>query len=295
MTSQPTHRVVVGVDGSPDALRAVRWAAAEAARRHAALHLVSSYVWAQDRMPGLPGLSPNAAGDHLRAAAENAATEAAAVATETLPASAVDREVVVGFAAAVLVDRSRDAELVVVGSRGLGRISSVFAGSTAVATATHAACPTVIVRGAEHAGGPVGPVVVGIDGTLTSEAAIAFAFDAAAARRAPLVAVHTWVQVLGDPNLAAITDFRALADEEREVLAERLAGWGEKYPDVEVRRVVAQGGAARALLDLAADAQLVVVGSRGHGELAGVLLGSVSNALVHAAPCPVVVVRPAAS
>jgi nucleotide-binding universal stress UspA family protein len=180
---------------------------------------------------------------------------------------------------------------VVVGDRGRGRISSVLAGSVAVAAAANAACPVVVVRGEER--DATLPVVVGIDGTPVSEAAIAFAFDAASSRRAPLLAVHTWVAALGDPSLAPLIDWEALATEEEEVLAERLAGWAEKYPDVAVQRMVAQGGAAHALLDLTERAQLVVVGSRGHGELAGFVLGSVSNALVHAATCPVAVVRPA--
>jgi len=76
------------------------------------------------------------------------------------------------------------------------------------------------------------------------------------------------------------------------LLAERLAGWSEKYPDVPVQRLVARGLAGHALLDQAAKAQLVVVGSRGHGEIAGLLLDSVSNALVHKAACPVAIVRP---
>ena len=134
-------------------------------------------------------------------------------------------------------------------------------------------------------------MVVGIDGTPLSEAAIPFAFAAAAARRVPLVAVHTWLDEINDPALAELVDWQTAAVQAEELLAERLAGWGEKYPDVPVQRVVARGRAAQALLDQAARAQLVVVGSRGHGEIAGLLLDSVSNALVHGAGCPVAIVR----
>ena len=145
----------------------------------------------------------------------------------------------------------------------------------------------MVVRGTEgHRDQPL-PVVVGIDGTPVSEAAIAFAFEAASARRAPLVAVHTWEGSV----IAELVDWQSVAVEAEEELAERLAGWGAKYPDVVVRRVVGRASAARALLDQSAQAQLVVVGSRGHGEVAGLLLGSVSNALVHAAGCPVAIVR----
>lgn len=292
MTTQHARRtVVVGVDGSAEALRAVRWAAPEARRRQAVLRLVTGFAWTEYGMPGLPGLGSAYAVDRLRTAADTALAAAAAAATEAEPGVTVEQDVVLGFASGVLVGESQLSELVVVGDRGRGRISSVFAGSVAVAAAANAACPVVVVRGEERDAAL--PVVVGIDGTPVSEAAIAFAFDAASSRRAPLLAVHTWVAALGDPSLAPLIDWEVLAAEEEEVLAERLAGWGEKYPDVAVQRMVAKGGAAHALLDLTERAQLVVVGSRGHGELAGFVLGSVSNALVHAATCPVAVVRPA--
>ena len=134
-------------------------------------------------------------------------------------------------------------------------------------------------------------MVVGIDGTPLSEAAIPFAFAAAAARRVPLVAVHTWLDEINDPALAELVDWQTAA-----VQAEELAGraprrMGREVPGRARAAVVARGRAALALLDQAARAQLVVVGSRGHGEIAGLLLDSVSNALVHGAACPVAIVR----
>ena len=156
--------------------------------------------------------------------------------------------------------------------------------------AAHSACPAVIVRGAE----PIDsarPIVVGVDGSPVSEAAVAFAFQAAADRSVPLVAVHTWWDTYLDQSPAVL--FR---DEEQayaqEQLAQRLAGWSEKYPQVDVTRVVTRDRAVHQLLERSRGAQLVVVGSRGHGELAGLVLGSVSNALVHKAGCPVAIVRP---
>ena len=134
-------------------------------------------------------------------------------------------------------------------------------------------------------------MLVGIDGTPLSEAAIAFAFDVAAAWSVPLVTVHTWLDEMYDPALGELVDWQSTIVQAEEVLAGRLAGWGEKYPDVPVQRLVARGLAGHALLDQAAKAQLVVVGSRGHGEIAGLLLDSVSNALVHKAACPVAIVR----
>jgi nucleotide-binding universal stress UspA family protein len=163
--------------------------------------------------------------------------------------------------------------------------------------ATRANCPVVIVRGAhaEEDDGSPRPVVLGVDGSATSEAATEFAFAAATARDVPLVAVHTWWDPVIGPTVAKLIDVEAIDADERRRLVERLAGWTAKYPDVAVETVVSRDFPARVLLRQAAQAQLVVVGSRGHGELAGLFLGSVSNALVHRAPCPVAVVRPDAS
>ena len=281
--------VVVGVDGSPQALRAVRWAVPEARRRQAVLQLVTALAWTEDPMVGLPALSKAPYGQYLREAAEKGLVAAADVAAEVDPDVPVERELVLGFPAGVLLERSQTAELLVVGDHGRGRIASAVAGSVAVSVAARSACPVVVVRGAIPDGAL--PVVVGIDGTPLSEAAIPFAFDAAAARHVPLIAVHTWLDEINDPALAELVDWQTAAVRAEEVLAERLAGWGEKYPDVPVQRLVARGRAGHALLDQAARAQLAVVGSRGHGEIAGLLLDSVSNALVHGAGCPVAIVR----
>ncbi len=144
-----------------------------------------------------------------------------------------------------------------------------------------------------------GPVVVGVDGSPASESALAIAFDEASLRGADLVAVHTWIEFSSDSAYAYahqfIVDWDVIETRERELLAERLAGWQERYPDVTVRRVVTRDRPVRCLLEHAADAQLLVVGSRGHSGLPGMLLGSTSQALIYHAPCPLLVVRPAAT
>jgi len=299
MTTRHSRRtIVVGVDGSDDAVRAVRWAATEADRRGSLLRLVTAIPWTDDQLVGLPGVDQDRYGTHLQVESEKRLVAAVDVATSTRPGVQVEHALVVGSASGVLSVEAEEAELLVVGDRGHGRFGSLLAGSVAVAMASHAVCPVVVVRGEDRAvvttaADASAPVVVGIDTTPTSEAAIAFAFDAAAVRRAPLVVVHTWIDALSDSYLAPIVDWDALAEEERGHLAERLAGWNEKYPDVAVERIVANGRAAHVLLELSERAQLVVVGSRGHGEFAGLVLGSVSNALVHKAGCPVAVVRSA--
>jgi nucleotide-binding universal stress UspA family protein len=284
--------VVVGVDGSESALTAVRWAAQEAVRRHLPLRLVHAFSWPDTRHFGDPGLGLDYHEVLLRAAHKQVSAAADAAATAA-PGVELERQVAAGYPIPMLEAESDHAQLLVLGSRGLGGVTGLLLGSVAVALAAHASCPVVVVRGAEDLDALAQlPVVVGVDGTPNSEAAIAFAFGAADARRVPLIAVHTWWESRTDPALDVVLDWDAIEADEREVLAQRLAGWGEKYPDVPVQRIVARDRPAHRLLEQARGAQLVVVGSRGRGSLSGLFLGSVSHALLHHAPCPVVVVRP---
>ena len=171
---------------------------------------------------------------------------------------------------------------------GAGGFGTLVLGSVGSAAAAHAACPVVVVRGEST---PTdGPVVVGVDGSRLSEAALAFAIDAAVRRGTSLVAVHAW-QDAANPRVAALIDWKAVAAEEAAVLAERLAGWQEKHPDLTIERRVVRDSPAHELTALSEQAQLVVVGSRGRGGFAGLLLGSVSQALLRHAACPVAVVR----
>ena len=195
-----------------------------------------------------------------------------------------------GFPVQVLREESERATLLVVGGRGTGGVLGLLLGSVAMSLAGHAACPVVVVREPAESS-RILPVVVGVDGSPYGEAAVAFAYEAASLRGAPLVAVHTWSDLLFDSRVAPVLDWEAIETGEREVLAERLAGWSEKFPDVPVRRVVYRDRPAHSLLEEAAHAQLLVVGSHGRGQLGGLVLGSVSHAVLHRAPCPVAVVR----
>jgi nucleotide-binding universal stress UspA family protein len=248
-------------------------------------------VWFAGPATGLPGLGRRSE-EILQEQATRALSEAAAAAAEVAPDAEIDQTVSSGFAIAVLVAESRRAGLLVVGGGGLGRLASLLTGSVAIGVATHAECPVVVVRGLRNGAeqDASAPVVVGVDASPNGEAAIAFAFEAASARRAPMIAVHTWGYPPGDVRTAPMWD-DVRAEAERE-LAERVGRWGEKYPDVQVQSSVTHSQPARRLIELSEHAQLVVVGSRGHGELTGLVLGSVSNAVVHRASCPVVVVRP---
>ena len=285
--------VVAGVDGSQSALAAVGWAAAEAARRRLPLRLVAAHTWPAGGLVGDPGLGvdPRAV---LRDMVLGNLTAAAAAASAAASGLAVEQAEVDGDPAAVLAGESEQAELVVLGDRGLGGFTGLLLGSVAVALSARAACPVVVVRGAETdpAVPRPEPVVVGVDGSPGSTAALDFAVEAAVLRGVPLVAVHAWRDVLVDATMAPLVDWDAVESDEREVLAERLAGIRTTYPDLVVRKLVVRDRPARALVDESRSAQLVVVGSRGRGGVQGLLLGSVSQQLLHHAHCPVAVVRP---
>jgi nucleotide-binding universal stress UspA family protein len=282
--------ILVGVDGSDSAVSAVRWAAAEARRRRVGLRLVEALDSPSAVSAPQWAVEAGVLERHQQMARDRVAVGATAAA-EVAPEVPVTTEVVSGHAVECLRAEAGRAQLAVLGHRGIGGLAGLVVGSTAVALAAHANCPVVVVRGA----GPVdgdGPVVVGVDGSPMSEAALEFAFDEADRRRARLVAVHAWHDLVLDPWFAPMIDWDVLAADERQLLAQRLAGWGAKYPDVQVERVVVKDRPAHALQARSVGAQLLVVGSRGRGGASGMLLGSVSQALLGHAECPVAIVRP---
>lgn len=290
MSAHQGRVIAVGVDGSGTALDAVRWAATTAADRDDPVRLVMATQWilgppgedGPEREPGLREVVLDTARDALARAAD--------VLRSIAPASEVQTAVRSGPPTPALLAESRDARLLVLGCRGLGGFAGLLAGSVTISVAAAAACPVVVVRGVR---GPIGrlPVVVGIDGTACSEAALAFAFAEASSRRVPVLAVHVWSDAMVDPVVGPAIDWAALAADAQEVIAERLAGWTEKFPDVEVGRRVVRDNAAATLVDMSVGAQLVVVGTRGRGQLRGAVLGSVSQALLRHSSCPVAVVR----
>ncbi|MCE0764445.1 universal stress protein [Pseudonocardia kujensis] len=291
MTNQLGGAVVAGVDGSDSALDAARWAAADAARRGARLRLVAAVGWTTFRPVGLPALGQEYQRQATTRAAEEHLEGAVAAARAVAPGCEIEREVRGGEAPVVLRAESERAALVVVGTRGRGGFTGLLLGSVAIAVAVHAECPVVVVRGTPA---PDGPIVVGVDGDGENEAALGVAFEEAARRSVPLVAVHAWSEAVLDPFLVPLLDRSAVQAEQEKALEGRLAGWTGKYPGVDVRAVIVIDGAARELVDRSAGAALVVVGSRGRGTVSGPLLGSVSQAVLHHAACPVAVVRPEA-
>ncbi len=278
------HRpVVVGIDGSDSALQAVRWGTAEAVRHRVRLRVVIAFERTR----------ADAAGEGLGAVLLDRARQrlavAVAVAVREAPDVDLDQQLVVGHPLSVLCAEGRGARLVVIGDRGTGL--GLPAGSVAVGLAVRAPCAVVVVHGPPQSVSDSLPVVVGIDGSSGSDAAIAFAFDAAASRRVALVAVHTWSDVIVEPEIAAQLDWDAIEADARRTLSRCLESWTQKYPDVHVELVITRDRPASGLLQQAARSQLVVVGAGGRGEFTGLLLGSVSHAVFHRAPCPVAVVR----
>jgi nucleotide-binding universal stress UspA family protein len=232
--------------------------------------------------------------DTLLERARSHLAETAEAAERQQPGIDVEQQLVVGFPIDVLSAEAERAHVMVLGDRGLSRIDGLLAGSVSSALAAHAPCPVVVVRGIEREPSQMAsmPVVVGVALPSTNEAAIEFAMQAAAARSAPVVAVHAWSGKMLLPGMATImADWNLVETEERRALSEKMAGWAEKFPGVPVEVIVSRDAPAHSLLAEAARAQLIVVGSRGRGDFAGIVLGSVSNALMHRAPCPVAVVR----
>ncbi|MGQ5265070.1 universal stress protein [Micromonospora sp. ZYX-F-536] len=290
MNSANSAAVVVGVDGSEPSLRAVRLAAAEATRRRRPLRVVHGFIWPLLHVPVSP--APDAPpGGGLRHQAEELVAAAVREAEATAPGLAVSGEIIDGEAAAVLVGESPAAALIVLGDRGLGGFASLVVGSVAVQVAAYADCPVLVARGAER---PDEPVLVGMDGSAAAKLAAEFAAETAVARGVPLVAVHAYRHPAstgpGDMQ-PLVYDEARLHDTEDEVLAGSLAGLTERHPGLRLIRRAVHGRPGAVLAEASGSAQLVVVGGQGRGEVSGLLLGSVSQSVLHHAQCPVVVVR----
>ncbi|MEV6327839.1 universal stress protein [Streptomyces sp. NPDC051909] len=286
--------VIVGADGSASSLVAVEAAAREARWRDAGLRIVNAFHWPVASVPLWQALPMPDEGE-IRKMTEGLLAEAVRRARTAAPSVDVTHAVVVGEPVTVLEAQSRAAELLVVGSRGVGGFVGLLLGSTAVHLAAHGRCPVLVVRDRAESGGPI---VLAVDGSRAGEAAVDFAFAEAALRGVGLVALHAWttwnapVPPPQDPAEPYASGPGMLAQAEERLLAEALAGRRERYPEVPVELRVVHGATREALVEASSAAQLLVVGARGRGGFAGLLLGSVSQAVLHHAHCPVAVVRP---
>ncbi|WP_204079457.1 universal stress protein [Mycobacterium riyadhense] len=286
------YGIVVGIDGSQESDAAVAWATREAVMRRVPLtllHAVAPVIvgWPVGRLyADMPEWQKDAAQQVIKQAREALTgslgeSEPPEVRTETVYSDLVP----------TLIEASKQASMIVVGSQGMGALGRMLLGSVSTALIHHAHGPVAVIHSGEGAArDSTAPVLVGIDGSPASDAATALAFDEASRRGVDLVALHAWSDVGVFPVLGM--DWRDRESQDEEVLAERLAGWQEQYPDVHVRRSLVCDRPAHWLLEACEAAQLVVVGSRGRGGFPAMLLGSVSSAVAHSAKIPVIVVRP---
>ncbi len=291
----PHHGIIVGTDGSPSAWAALKWAAGEAAMHHVPLTVVHV-------APSLPPMTSTMIWPSGRVADEILATEEAEArriideAVEFVRSKGggdrpeVNSEALFGGVVPALVDLSTEAKMVVVGCRGRSGSDRRLLGSVSSGVVHHARCPVVVVHGeTPPEQSDKRPVLVGIDGSPASELATEIAFDEASRRGVPLMALHVWADA--DMSIVPSMEPAALQQAAETTLAEGLAGWQERYPEVEVQRLVEFENPATHLLRHSENASLVVVGSRGRGGFAGMLLGSVSSAVAHGSRAPVIVAR----
>ncbi|WP_062436657.1 universal stress protein [Herbidospora daliensis] len=275
--------IVVGVDGLPAGVAAAEWAARESLLRGTALKIV--YVvpaWCLE--DGLSGAVAGI-GAWMREGGRSALAEAVHAARHVAEGIAIDTALLGGDPRRELIEISRQADLLVMGGSGLSSLRGLLVGSVTQGVAGHAHCDVVVVR--ETAPDRRALVVVGADASEAQDTVLDFAFAAAAARGARLRAVLAW-------NWRVVAANQTLGEEpeiSRRGLAEALAGRGDRYPEVQVSTEIVEGHPVDVLRHAADRADLLVVGSHGHGTLAGMLLGSVSQALLHLAPCPLAVVR----
>lgn len=286
--------IVVAVDGSPASDAAAIWAAREAEMRQVPLTVVHAVTTPTATWPPVP--YPESLAVRLEDEGKKAIMHAIKLAEEALPADrkvAIHRELVYSSPALALINMSDEAEMIVVGTAGHGLLARGVLGSVSATVVRNAHCPVAVIHGDDLPDRRDAPVLVGIDGSPISELATAIAFDEASRRGVGLMALHAWSDVTISELPEA--DWSSLEEEAQRSLAENLAGWQERYPDVAVQRLVERDSPARQLAEKSEFAQLVVVGSHGRGGLTGMLLGSVSNAVLHSVRIPVIVARPEAS
>lgn len=287
-TPAKKYGILVAVDGSPESDAAVTWAARESALRHTPvtlLHVIAPIIvtWpiatAELEIAEWQNDNSRHVLEHAQKTFHAAAGESdiPPVRTESLPSPVIP----------TLFDVSKDAMMIVVGNRGTGGHRHLPIGSVSAGLLHHAHCPVVVVRA--DVADSTAPVLVGIDGSPASEAATRLAFEEASLRGVDLVAMHAWSDTAVFP--AVEMDWHLYKEQAHETLGERLAGWQETYPDVHVQRRLPCDRPAHWLVAESHNAQLVIVGNRGRGGFAGMLLGSVSSTVAQLSDVPVIVVR----
>ncbi|NEA28770.1 universal stress protein [Actinomadura bangladeshensis] len=285
MSTEAITGIVAGYDGSQNGVRALEWAADEARARGLPLTVVHAWEFNVGGSMAMPMVDLRSlAQETLDGGVEHVRKEAPDV-----PVQGVLR---CGQSAAELIEAGRNAALIVLGPRGLGGFAGLVLGSVSAQVVAHAPCPVVIARGDldRRPGTEPGRVVVGVDGSPASRAALAMAFTEAELHGLSVHAVVAWepAPVEGVPPLV---DEAGIQEAATTRLDQLMIPLRDRHPGVDAQAEVKVGAPREVLLDAAQDARLLVVGSRGMGGFRGLLLGSVSHALVQHAPCPVAVVH----
>lgn len=283
--------VVVGIDRSACAQQALAWAAADAASRHARLTVAT--VVDLPRLADVP-LTGQVLATAQQAAQQSVDTEVER-ARQLAPGVDVQGRIVSGNPAAELLRLAEGADEVVVGSHGTSEFIALLIGSVGTQVAEHARGPAVVVRNRSI----TGPVIVGIDSSPHSDAALEYGFAYADRHGLPLVALHVYrlgafvdpVTPYPAPPYPITEQLGRIRSEAARTAEHSIGPWTEKYPDVTARADVTEGAPVHELVEASRTASLVVVGTRGHGGLAGMLLGSVSHGVMRHAHCPVVIAR----
>ncbi|WP_405064885.1 universal stress protein [Kribbella sp. NBC_01510] len=291
MSTQPSP-IVVGYDGSPGSQNALHWATAEAVRQLAPLRIVEAFELITLMRPS-PGHVVSL--EDLRTTRQKMLDAVAESVRLHHPGLQVETSLVGGAAVAAVLEEAEHARLVVLGSRGLGGWSGLIVGSVAVQVTTNTHCPVVVIPNDPRPHAHEGPtVVVGVDGSKASAKAIDFAFDQAEELHARVVAIHAWSSpflTYADGASMLQFDEHKIQEEARLLVAESVAGAAADHPDVQWTTELVSGSAAQTLVRRSESADLMVVGSRGRGGFTGLLLGSVSQSVLHHAQCPVAIVR----
>jgi nucleotide-binding universal stress UspA family protein len=283
--------IVVGVDGSDQGAAALRWAAREAELR--GHDLVAVLVWDlfnQHHADGTHRFDPEYGPDQ----ADAALATAVEAALDADASAKVVRRVVCDLPAPGLLAAADGADLLVVGARGHGGFRGLHLGSVSQQSLHHARIPIAIVRAEGPVAGGRERVVVGVDGSAPSEAALRWAVAEGAARKAVVEVVHAWDAPVIYGPVAGVpgSEMGAIESGAHRLVGDMIERLGESAASVEIERTVVPGGPASALLDAAAGADLAVVGRRGLGGFGRLLLGSASEHVARHAECPVVVVPP---
>jgi nucleotide-binding universal stress UspA family protein len=283
--------VAVGYDRAMPGERALEVAAREAARRGGSLIVITAYHWLTPPEPG--SLTPADTEVTARKAAEEIAHHGADRVRQRHPEVPIEARAIAGYAAKVLAEASREVDLLVVGNRGTGGFHGMLLGSTSMRTLAEACCPVIVARG--DAVDAHNRIVAAVDIDENCDSVLEFAFDEASRRGAGLTVIHVWdepwIVAYGQQDPGIAEDVAHIERERDDRLAALVRSVHQRYPGTDPFHQIAIGSASGMLVDASGRADLLVTGARRHAEgRHGMLLGPVTQALLHHAECPVAVV-----